>query len=97
AEKAFGDVALGAHISARMRSPGVLDIVRETIATNAPNQIEHSERLPSERVYIVRGGPIEFASDDGARERYFILSFRDISEVLPLDRILPHLPPPPPP
>ncbi|EJZ22350.1 histidine kinase, partial [Rhizobium sp. Pop5] len=39
AEKAFGEVTLGAHISARLRSPGVLDMVRETIATNAPNQI----------------------------------------------------------
>lgn len=87
AEKAFGEVALGAHISARMRSPGVLDMVRETIATNAPNQIEHSERLPSERVYIVRSAPIEFAADDGPRERYFILSFRDISEVRRIDRM----------
>ncbi len=87
AEKAFGEVALGAHISARLRSPGVLDMVRETIATNAPNQIEHSERLPSERVYIVRSAPIEFAADDGPHERYFILSFRDISEVRRIDRM----------
>ncbi|MBY5405057.1 phosphate regulon sensor histidine kinase PhoR [Rhizobium leguminosarum] len=83
AEKAFGEVALGAHISARLRSPGVLDMVRETIATNAPNQIEHAERLPSERVYMVRSAPIEFAAD----ERYFILSFRDISEVRRIDRM----------
>ncbi|MFL5013299.1 ATP-binding protein [Rhizobium sp.] len=87
AEKAFGEVALGAHISARLRSPGVLDMVRETIATNAPNQIEHAERLPSERVYIVRSAPIEFAADDGPHERYFILSFRDISEVRRIDRM----------
>lgn len=87
AEKAFGEVALGAHISARLRSPGVLDMVRETIATNAPNQIEHSERLPSERVYIVRSAPIEFAAGDGPHERYFILSFRDISEVRRIDRM----------
>ncbi|AHG43921.1 histidine kinase [Rhizobium leguminosarum bv. trifolii CB782] len=86
AEKAFGEVVLGAHISARLRSPGVLDMVRETIATNAPNQIEHAERLPSERVYIVRSAPVEFAAE-GARERYFILSFRDISEVRRIDRM----------
>ncbi|MBX5046966.1 phosphate regulon sensor histidine kinase PhoR [Rhizobium lentis] len=86
AEKAFGEVALGAHISARLRSPGVLDMVRETIATNAPNQIEHSERLPSERVYIVRSAPVEFRAD-GEPERFFILSFRDISEVRRIDRM----------
>ncbi|MBB4194853.1 two-component system phosphate regulon sensor histidine kinase PhoR [Rhizobium aethiopicum] len=86
AEKAFGEVALGAHISARLRSPGVLDMVRETIATNAPNQIEHAERLPSERVYIVRSAPVEFQAD-GEPERFFILSFRDISEVRRIDRM----------
>jgi two-component system phosphate regulon sensor histidine kinase PhoR len=87
AEKAFGEVTLGSHISARLRSPGVLDMVRETIATNAPNQIEHSERLPSERVYIVRSAPVEFKDDDGRNERYYILSFRDISEIRRIDRM----------
>lgn len=86
AEKAFGEVVLGAHISARLRSPGVLDMVRETIATNAPNQIEHAERLPSERVYIIRSAPVEFQAD-GEPERFFILSFRDISEVRRIDRM----------
>lgn len=85
AEKAFGEVALGAHISASLRSPGILDMVRETIATNAPNQIEHSERLPSERVYIVRSSPVEL--DESAGERLFVLSFRDISEVRRIDRM----------
>lgn len=87
AEKAFGEVVLGAHISARLRSPGVLDMVRETISTNAPNQIEHSERLPSERVYIVRSAPVEFSGADGRLERYFVVSFRDISEVRRIDRM----------
>ncbi|WP_454853679.1 phosphate regulon sensor histidine kinase PhoR [Rhizobium binxianense] len=88
AEKAFGEVTIGAHLSARLRSPGVLDMVRETIATNAPNQIEHAERLPSERVYIVRSAPVEFPPvGEGEEERYFILSFRDISEVRRIDRM----------
>jgi two-component system phosphate regulon sensor histidine kinase PhoR len=87
AEKAFGEVTIGAHISARLRSPGILDMVRETIATNTPNQIEHSERLPSERVYIVRSAPIEFEQGAGEDERFFILSFRDISEVRRIDRM----------
>jgi two-component system phosphate regulon sensor histidine kinase PhoR len=87
AEKAFGEVVIGAHISARLRSPGILDMVRETIATNAPNQIEHAERLPSERVYIVRSSPIELRPEDGNGERLFMLAFRDISEVRRIDRM----------
>lgn len=87
AEKAFGEAAIGAHISARLRSPGILDMVGETIATNAPNQIEHSERLPSERVYIVRSAPVEFDEQQPADERFFVLSFRDISEVRRIDRM----------
>ena len=87
AEKAFGEAAIGAHISARLRSPGILDMVSETIATNAPNQIEHSERLPSERVYIVRSAPVEFDEQQPADERFFVLSFRDISEVRRIDRM----------
>ncbi|QFY62505.1 phosphate regulon sensor histidine kinase PhoR [Rhizobium grahamii] len=86
AEKAFGEVALGAHISSRLRSPGILDMVGETIATNAPNQIEHSERLPSERVYIVRSSPVKLPAN-GSGERLFMLAFRDISEVRRIDRM----------
>ncbi|MBB3965750.1 two-component system phosphate regulon sensor histidine kinase PhoR [Rhizobium metallidurans] len=91
AEKAFGEVVIGAHISARLRSPSILDMVRETIVTNAPNQIEHSERLPSERVYIVRSSPVELGAINGivggSGERLFVLSFRDISEVRRIDRM----------
>ncbi|MEZ2131158.1 MULTISPECIES: phosphate regulon sensor histidine kinase PhoR [unclassified Sinorhizobium] len=86
-EKAFGEMLIGAHLSARLRSPGILDMVRETIATNAPNQIEHSERLPSERVYIVRSAPIELVGSEAPPEKFFVLSFRDITEVRRIDRM----------
>lgn len=96
AEKAFGALTAGAHISARWRSPGILDMVRETIATGEPNQIEHSERLPSERVYVVRIAPIalqELASGDlegmdtAGNARFFLLSFKDISDLRRLDQM----------
>jgi two-component system phosphate regulon sensor histidine kinase PhoR len=87
AERAFGQLPPGAHLTARLRSPGILDMVRETIGTDRPNQIEHSERLPSEQVYIVRIAPAEFAADDPVAERLYILSFRDISELRRLDRM----------
>ena len=87
AEKAFGAFALGAHLSARLRSPGILDMVRETIATHAPNQTEYAERLPSERVYIARIAPIDLPQMPEGAESLFALSFRDISELRHIDRM----------
>lgn len=84
AEKAFGALEPGLHISARFRSPSVLDMVRETLTTGEPNQIEHSERLPSERVYIVRIAPLDLG---GAKEPLYLLSFKDISELRRIDRM----------
>lgn len=85
AEKAFGPLLSGLHISTRWRSPGILDMIRETIETGEPNQIEHSERLPSERVYIVRSAQVENLA--GTLPKLFLLSFRDISELRRLDRM----------
>lgn len=86
AEKTFDAVPVGSHLSARLRSPGILDMVRETIATGIPNQIEHSERLPSERVYILRIAPIDPGTTSSAM-RLYVLSFRDISELRRIDRM----------
>lgn len=86
AERALGPLPLGSHLSARLRSPGILDMVNETIATGEPNQIEHSERLPSERVYLLRIAPV--AIEEGAEpEKLFILSFKDVSELRRIDRM----------
>ncbi len=91
AEKAFGTLPPGLHLSARLRSPGILDMVRETIATDEPNQIEHSERLPSERVYTLRIAPIDLGQPqprpEGAAQKLYLLSFRDISELRRIDRM----------
>ena len=84
-ERVFGAPPIGLHVSTRWRSPGILDMIRETIETGEPNQIEHSERLPSERVYIVRVARV--LSDDGNDAPYYLLSFRDISELRRLDRM----------
>ncbi len=85
AEKAFGTIPQNTYLAARVRSPGILDMVRETISTGKINQIEHSERLPSEAVYIVRVAPAEI-SIDGGRQLY-ILSYRDISQARRIDRM----------
>ncbi len=91
-EKAFGALPAGSHLSARLRSPGILDMVRETIATDEPNQIEHSERLPSERVYTLRVAPIDLGQPprrvaEGEAQKFYLLSFRDISELRRIDRM----------
>ncbi|WP_075291121.1 phosphate regulon sensor histidine kinase PhoR [Pararhizobium arenae] len=85
AEKAFGAIPANTDLSARVRSPGILDMVRETIATGKPNQIEHSERLPSDAVYIVRIAAADNVTETG--ERLFVLSFRDISQARRIDRM----------
>ncbi|MET0747189.1 MAG: phosphate regulon sensor histidine kinase PhoR [Rhizobium sp.] len=87
AERALDSFPPGAHLSAKLRSPGILDMVRETIATGVQNQIEHSERLPSERVYIVRIAPIALPDADPQGRSFFLLSFRDISELRHIDRM----------
>lgn len=85
AERAFGTLPAGSHISGRMRSPGLLDVIREAIATGEANQTEHSERLPSERVFIVRIAPAIL--EDEAATSLYILSFRDVSETRRIDRM----------
>ncbi|MBC2771572.1 phosphate regulon sensor histidine kinase PhoR [Rhizobium sp. AQ_MP] len=85
AERVFGALLSGLHVSTRWRSPGILDMIRETTETGVPDQIEHSERHPSERVYIVRVAQVDPAVTSGAD--YFLLSFRDISELRRLDRM----------
>ncbi|KQQ74389.1 histidine kinase [Rhizobium sp. Leaf321] len=87
AERAFGDLPIGTHLTARLRSPGILDMLRETIATGQPNQIEHSERLPSERVFILRVAPIDIADLAPGMGNYYLLSFRDVSELRSIDRM----------
>ncbi|MDI7862257.1 phosphate regulon sensor histidine kinase PhoR [Rhizobiaceae bacterium n13] len=88
ATRALGVFPVGVHVFARLRSPGVVDMVRETLATSEPNQIEHSERLPSERVYVVRIAPVTVAEKAVAsEEQLYLLSFRDISELRRIDRM----------
>lgn len=86
AEKAFGTIPAESYLSARVRSPGILDMVRETIATGRTHQIEHAERLPSDAVYIVRVAPAEIGRGDKS-QRVFLLTYRDISQARRIDRM----------
>ena len=86
AEKAFGTIPPESYLSARVRSPGILDMVRETIATGKVNQIEHTERLPSDAVYVVRVAPADIGAG-GSGRRVFLLTYRDISQARRIDRM----------
>ncbi|OAP41178.1 histidine kinase [Sinorhizobium glycinis] len=86
AEKAFGTIPPESYLSARVRSPGILDMVRETIATGKVNQIEHAERLPSDAVYVVRVAPADVGGE-GPSGRVFLLTYRDISQTRRIDRM----------
>lgn len=79
----FGQIEAKTHLSARLRSPAILDCVRETIAKGNVNTVEYSERHPSSRVYYVTVAPV--LSEAGPR--YFILSFMDISEQRRIERM----------
>lgn len=87
ASSAFGLTPVGQHLSLRVRSPAILDMVRETIATGRPNSVEYSERLPSTQVYLARVAAVDPSRQKDGSERFFILSFRDISESRRIDKM----------
>ncbi|OLP58394.1 phosphate regulon sensor histidine kinase PhoR [Xaviernesmea oryzae] len=85
AETIFGVIPPMTDLAARLRSPAILDLMRETIATGRPNQIEHSQHLPAEAVYILRAAPVMAA--EAAAPPLFVLSFRDISQTRRIERM----------
>ena len=87
AVRLFGPVAAGAHLSSRIRSPGILDMVREAIAGNRPCSIEHSDRIPSERWYSVHVAPLGGLPDSMRNGGFFLLTFQDVTETRRMDRM----------
>ncbi|MCO6187223.1 phosphate regulon sensor histidine kinase PhoR [Rhizobium sp. L1K21] len=87
AAKTFGEGPVGQHVSLRNRSPAILDMVRETIAAGKSTEVEYSERLPSTQVYAVNCAEVAASVQGSGVARYFVLSFRDISETRRLDRM----------
>jgi two-component system phosphate regulon sensor histidine kinase PhoR len=81
AAHAFGEVAPGQHVSARIRQPAVLDMLRESLAMGISGTTEITTPLPAENVYLVRVVP---AQDEAG---FFVLIFRDISETRRIDKM----------
>ena len=87
AEALFGPIPRNADLAGRIRAPGILDMAREAIASGLPGEIEHSERLPSESVYIVRVAPVRLGNRQAGSEPLFLISYRDISQARRIDRM----------
>ena len=81
AAHAFGEVRKGQHVSARIRQPVVLDVIREALASGKSGTTEITTPMPAENVYLVR---VVKAQDDAD---FFVLIFRDISETRRIDRM----------
>jgi two-component system phosphate regulon sensor histidine kinase PhoR len=81
---AFGDIEPGQHISARIRLPAIMDMIREAIARQEKGQTEYVATLPAESVYQVRMVPAR--NEDGS-VGFYVLIFRDISESRRIDRM----------
>ena len=74
-----------ASLSARIRSPAILDLVARVVARGLPESVEHTERVPSERWHEVRVAPVATGSEPG--KRLFVLTFRDLTEARRMDRM----------
>jgi two-component system phosphate regulon sensor histidine kinase PhoR len=83
AEAIFGAIPLGSDLAGRIRAPGILDMVRDAIASGQPRETEHAERLPSETVYVVRIAPLA----ERMSEPLWLLTFRDVSQARRIDRM----------
>lgn len=81
AAHAFGEILVGQHVSARVRQPAALDVIKETLSTGKSGSTEITTPMPSESVYLVR---VVKAQDEAD---FFVLIFRDISETRRIDRM----------
>ena len=83
AEAIFGTIPRGSDLAGRIRAPGILDMIRDAIASGQPGETEHAERLPSETVYVVRIAPLA----ESGSEPLWLLTFRDVSQARRIDRM----------
>ncbi len=85
AQALVGDYPERASLSARIRSPAILDLVARVVARGLPESVEHSERVPSERWHEVRVAPVKTGAGPG--KRLFVLTYRDLTEARRMDRM----------
>ena len=74
-----------AVLSARIRSPAILELVARVVARGVPESVEHTERVPSERWHEVRVAPVSATAEPD--KRLFVITFRDLTEARRMDRM----------
>ncbi|MBC7283819.1 phosphate regulon sensor histidine kinase PhoR [Hoeflea sp.] len=74
-----------ASLSARIRSPAILELVARVVARGLPESVEHSERVPSERWHEVRVAPVNPGAEPD--RRLYVLTYRDLTEARRMDRM----------
>ena len=82
---AFGNMALGDAISLRFRSPDLLSNLEMAVRDGLPQHSILEERRPIERHWQVEILPIP--PYQGERPRFFLLSFRDRTSELRIERM----------
>jgi two-component system phosphate regulon sensor histidine kinase PhoR len=85
AKSLIGAYPQRASLSARIRSPAILDLVARVVARGLPESVEHSERVPSERWHEVRVALV--SGKQSTDKRLFVLTFRDLTEARQMDRM----------
>ena len=85
AEQTFGALPVGEHMSGKLRSPALLELVGNVVETGVSQQMEFSDKLPIERDYIVRVAPS--VNGDDKKSTFYILSFREITDLRRIDRM----------
>lgn len=85
AESLIGAYQEHASLSARIRSPAILDLVARVVDRNQAECVEHSERVPAERWHEVRAAPVTARADAG--RKLFVLTYRDLTEARRMDRM----------
>ncbi|MBU4531271.1 MAG: phosphate regulon sensor histidine kinase PhoR [Hoeflea sp.] len=80
-----GDYPDRASLSARIRSPSILELVARVVARGLPESVEHSERVPSERWHEVRVAPVNPGAEPD--KRLYVLTYRDLTEARRMDRM----------
>ncbi len=75
----FGILPDRAHISARLRAPGLLDMVREGLKTGQPGERDYVERIPTARAFRVRLAPLSPGQ--------FLITFNDVSGLRRIDQM----------
>ncbi|MDP2120971.1 MAG: phosphate regulon sensor histidine kinase PhoR [Hoeflea sp.] len=74
-----------ATLSARIRSPAILELVARVVDRGLPDSVEHAERVPSERWHEVRVAPVNPRAEPD--RRLYVLTFRDLTEARRMDRM----------